>query len=331
MLALALALTACSAKTEDSGPTFSYPLDDLLRFNDVQALGTHNSYHERTPGMDVPEWDYDHPALDVQLRDEGVRQFELDVWWNADNHGFDVYHVPLADQTSNCETLDECLQTMRAWSDANPAHHPLLTLLEVKTEFDADRAAAQLADLDAAVDAVWPAERRVSPADVRGDAATIADAVADHGWPTLGQLRGKAAFVLHTDADYRQVYTQNDTVTGEVLFADAHGDLTIPTAAFSSINDPLDSTSISAALAAGQLVRTRADSDTLEARENDTTNRDAALASGANFVSTDFPVPYEQTGYVVTIPGGTPSRCNPIVAPADCTPEAIEDPAFLGN
>jgi hypothetical protein len=41
----------------------------------------------------------------------------------------------------------------------------------------------------------------------------------------------------------------------------------------------------------GFLVRTRADAGTVEARTNDTRRRDQALASGAQFISTDYPEP----------------------------------------
>jgi hypothetical protein len=39
----------------------------------------------------------------------------------------------------------------------------------------------------------------------------------------------------------------------------------------------------------GYLVRTRTDADTMEARTNETKRRDAALASGAQLLSTDYP------------------------------------------
>lgn len=39
------------------------------------------------------------------------------------------------------------------------------------------------------------------------------------------------------------------------------------------------------------MVRTRADYDTVQSRQNDTTQRDAAFASGAQFISTDYPEP----------------------------------------
>jgi hypothetical protein len=79
-------------------------------------------------------------------------------------------------------------------------------------------------------------------------------------------------------------------------------------------------------VASGFIVRTRADADTTEARNDDTTRREAALASGAQFVSTDFPVPSPSfgTGYFVEIPGGTTARCNPVNGPAGCRSEALE-------
>jgi hypothetical protein len=81
-------------------------------------------------------------------------------------------------------------------------------------------------------------------------------------------------------------------------------------------------------------VRTRADGDNVEPFAGDTSKRDAALASGAQFVSTDYPVivpgvPMTGTPYVVDIPGGTPARCNPVTAPAACASTDIEDPKFM--
>jgi hypothetical protein len=69
----------------------------------------------------------------------------------------------------------------------------------------------------------------------------------------------------------------------------------------------------------GYMVRTRADADTEQARSGDTSRRDAALASGAQFISTDYPVPNpEFSDYQVTIPGGGIARCNPVNAPDSC-------------
>ncbi|MEO6627282.1 MAG: Ca2+-dependent phosphoinositide-specific phospholipase C [Aquihabitans sp.] len=79
---------------------------------------------------------------------------------------------------------------------------------------------------------------------------------------------------------------------------------------------------------AGYVVRTRADGDTVEARANDTSKRDAGLASGAQWVSTDYPVPGIAVGfttpYVAEIPGGTVARCNPVNGPASCVSATLE-------
>ena len=52
----------------------------------------------------------------------------------------------------------------------------------------------------------------------------------------------------------------------------------------------------------------------------------AALDSGAQLVSTDFPSPGHaaQGPGAFTIPGGTPSRCNPVSAPPWCVPGDVE-------
>lgn len=334
MRLLLTALLGCTAQnaTDDTGSAWSYPRDGELRFNDLQALGTHNSYHLRTDGIYRPEWDYDMAPLDVQLGAYGVRQFELDLNFNADLERFEIYHVGVLDENTTCRLLTDCLATQKAWSDTHPAHQPLLTLLEVKDAVAVVDAPLYLSVLEDELASVWPRERLVTPDDVQRDAATLAEGLAAEGWPTLGELRGRSLYVLHSDADWRQLYTNGDTdTTGRLLFPDGHGDLTLPVGAVDTLNDPIaDADAITAAIAAHHLVRTRADSDSNEARADDYTNADAAVASAANFVSTDYPSPRPDTGYVVAIPGGTPSRCNPVTAPAGCTSEDIEDPAFIG-
>ena len=78
----------------------------------------------------------------------------------------------------------------------------------------------------------------------------------------------------------------------------------------------------------GYVVRTRADADTRQARTGDTTMRDAALASGAQWVSTDYPAPGMSsrfgTSYVAQLPGGAAARCNPVNAPATCRSYVLE-------
>ena len=64
---------------------------------------------------------------------------------------------------------------------------------------------------------------------------------------------------------------------------------------------------------AGYMVRTRADSGTEEARNDDTQRRDQAFTSGAQVVTTDY-YPGRNpfgTDYEVSFPGATFVRLNP--------------------
>ena len=166
---------------------------------------------------------------------------------------------------------------------------------------------------------------------MRGTRTTLAEAVRSDGWPTLGAARGKVIFCLDNEGKRDHYVQDHPSLRDRIMFTPSPADA--PEAAFMKLNDPIgDFDAIQAAVSAGFVVRTRADADTVEARSGDTIPRDAALASGAQWVSTDYPVPNPAfgTGYKVEIPMGMPARCNPISAPADCTPLDIENPAHVG-
>ena len=98
-----------------------------------------------------------------------------------------------------------------------------------------------------------------------------------------------------------------------------------PYAALAILDDPKGERSkIEAAVRAGFIVRTRADADVVEAISNDHSREQAAWASGAQIVSTDFPVKVGNYDYSTANPGGTPSRCNPRLGPTGCTSADIE-------
>ncbi|MFK7927405.1 MAG: Ca2+-dependent phosphoinositide-specific phospholipase C [Myxococcota bacterium] len=301
-------ITAC-------GPAF--PLDDVLRLGDVQVVGTHNSYHVQT--SDAGVWAYDHEPLDVQIRELGVRQFELDGYWNDELERWDVLHVPTLDAGTTCESLSDCVAAQASALQQDDL--PIVTLIELKT--GAREPQAQLDSVQADLLAHFEPDQLVYPAELLGGSATLADAVAADGWPTLGELRGRTSYVLHSGDTWRGHLTTDDSALGDrALFAEAGGDLTCTMCAYQVVNDPT-SPQIANALAAGQLVRTRADADSVQARENDPTQRDAAFASGANAVSTDWPAAHPDTGYVVALPEGRSGRCNPATAPAECTDDAV--------
>ena len=110
----------------------------------------------------------------------------------------------------------------------------------------------------------------------------------------------------------------HSSLRGRVIFTNAApGE---PDAAFIERNDgPADE--IASLVRKGYLIRTRTDSDTKEARIDDTSVRDAMIASGAQILSTDYPAnePARWAGhYAVALPGNVVARCNPINAPAHC-------------
>ncbi len=88
-------------------------------------------------------------------------------------------------------------------------------------------------------------------------------------------------------------------------------------AAVFNVQDPsTDGAQIRALLAQGFIVRTRADSGGIEARRHDGSRMAAALASGAQLISTDYydgaPDP-EALGFVVDF-GGRYLRCDEVLA-----------------
>jgi hypothetical protein len=371
--------------------------EHCVRLNQVQVLGSHNSYHiEPAPSLDLllqvsdplvpgcggPEepcpselslvWDYTHAPLDQQFSSQGIRQIELDVFLdpvvptlfanplgdflvgffglppdppNDPNGlllepGFKVLHVQDLDFRSTCLTLEDCLQTIQQWSADHPGHLPLAILIELKEELLPDLGpplppfavpvpfqAQDMDDLDSLIHSVFPAEQLITPDDVRCRRRTLEKAVLKDGWPTLGEAAGRVLFLLDNGGAIRDLYLDgHPSLRGRVLFTDsAPGE---PEAAFMKRNDPLGSLEeIQDLVSRGYIVRTRSDADTLEARYGLTDRRDAALASGAQFVSSDYPEPDPEfgTGYFVEIPGGEPARCNPVSAPPGCRESALEE------
>lgn len=255
-----------------------------------------------------------------------------------DEPGFKVLHIQDFDYATTCLTLVACLEEISAWSSDNPNHVPIMIMIEIKEESVVDAAAAEgleisldlpwaepvemtselLDDLDAEIRSVFTPDQIIEPDDVRGDAATLDEAVRTVGWPTLAASRGQVLFSMTDGGRIRDLYVADaPNLEGRPIFTSATpGD---PDAAFVRFDDPTDPGLDQAALD-GYLIRTRTDSPTADARNNDTTRRDTALAGGAHFLSTDYYLPSEffESTYVAQLPGGVVARCNPITAPPSC-------------
>ncbi len=314
------------------GKAFKYPLDEGLQLQHVQVRGTHNSYHVDTHDGSVEPWEYTHAPLYEQLDRLGIRQLELDVSYDAQD-GLTVVHVPFVDPGTRCQRLADCLREIRRFSDAYPGHLPIYVQMEPKNDIPTDELETFFGSLEAEIVAALPPQRVITPSEVQGDSATLRDALKLRGWPVLGRLRGRVLFAFDTTGPVRTAYTHNkQDLRGRLLFVDSAPD--DPFGAVSVLNDPTsmaDQARIQKAVQSNFLVRTRADADTQEARRGDTSRGQAALLSGAHFISTDFPEPTSKFSYRFEVPAGKPARCNPLTAPMTCTPLALEDPAFVGS
>ena len=307
----------------------------------------------------TPTIEYSHPTLTEQL-DLGLRSMELDVFEDPDGGryatpkaqsllglepidpvmtepGFKVFHIQEVDYRSTCLTFVRCLEELEAWSDAHESHLPIIVQIEAKDGEIPDLAnlgfvqpipvtEGTFTALEAEILSVFDEEQLVTVADVQGDHDTLRAAIEDEGWPDVEDLRGRFVFTLDDTSPKRDMYRAVHPDTRDRLIfvsAQAPDD----DAAFTVVNDPIaDGALIQDLVEQGYMVRTRTDADTAEARTGDTTRRDAAFASGAQIVSTD----YEREdprfpGFVVELPGGGPARCNPVNAPPDCDDELFAD------
>jgi hypothetical protein len=163
---------------------------DALKMNQLQTMGTHNSYkmaiapkemanvRARNPKA-ADTLDYSHEKLTDQLND-GARQLELDFVYDPQGGryltplgrkmtpdttpydlsplarpGMKVMHVPDIDYRSVCPLLVDCFREIRAWSKAHPDHVPILIIFNLKQDQLKVPGAVPLLPFDAkAMDAV---------------------------------------------------------------------------------------------------------------------------------------------------------------------------------
>jgi hypothetical protein len=350
--------------------------EDSLRMNQLQVIGTHNSYHRELRGPEKQAYDtlvqmpgeydrslaYGHAAIPLQLEDQGVRGLELDLFpdpagglyaepgvrralglgplpdpaWQEP--GIKTFHIVDLDYGTTCVLFVTCLGQIRAWSDANPSHVPLLVTLELKQSDERVVAAggvrapawdtAQLDALDEAIRGVFEPSDLVTPDVVRREGLSLEESVRQHGWPSLADSRGRVVFLLDNEGELNDRYRAGrPSLEGRVLFT--NGNPGQPDAAFVKRNDPLtEGQEIRELVEAGYLVRTRSDIPLEQVTSGDTTMLDAAINSGAQLVSTDFPsvgmAARYDSDYVARFGDGSLLRCNPINAPSACQDRKLE-------
>lgn len=314
---------------------------DSLKINQLQYLGSHNSYRMQMdekvydflvansgslPSNYNPlELDYEHVSLTEQMTKYGVRQLELDLFLDynggkfsnrrlpeilgedgnanveeLNQPGIKILHIPDVDFNTHNYTLKSALQEIKTWSQKYPEHIPVFILLELSetsiagslpglgfTEVEPWNNAQALQTLENEILDVFSTTNIITPDDVRGNYATLNEAVLAGNWPTIGESRGKVMF-LFDKTNIRNTYIQgHPNLEDRVIFTNSYENES--DAAFIKINNPLTNLNRIKDLSdKGYLIRTRADEGTWQARNNDYSNWNTALESGAHLISTDY-------------------------------------------
>jgi len=259
-----------------------------------------------------------------------ARLAPVDPQGDLDLPGFKVFHSVDSDVRSQCLRLVNCLGEVRAWSDANPGHMPVFIQLETKEggkpalagayepaqplEFTAD----SWERLHGEILSVFPRERLFTPGDLKGRYTSVNAAVRAEGWPVADALAGKVVFLLLDSRKKQDQYAGLIESGIEPLLLpsldsdDPHTAWLIrPTPRREEIRPFVE---------AVFMVYTRADANSIEARRGDTRRAEEAIASGAQFISTDFPTPNPEMGDYAVSFGGAYVRCNTVIRRDGCVP-----------
>jgi len=335
-----------------------------LRLNEIQVIGTHNSYKQviDKPIMDYledhhPVWaerfDYSHIELSEQL-DLGLANLELDVFVDTyggryedpllyrmfpdiittrrfdedkimQEPGFKVFHLQDIDFRSHCLSLSLCLHEIKTWSEMNPDHVPIFITVNAKDQkidypdttipelFD-EKAFSDLNDF---IMRELGEAKLILPRHIQGSFQTVESAVLNGNWPTLNESKGKFIFILDETGkkleDYRMAIP---AINDRTFFVNAEEGST--DAAIMIINNPIENKNrIQNLVKKGFIIRTRADADTYEARNNNFDRFNAARESGAQIITTDYyhESTHFKSSYKVSFENDSYFRKNPLLLP----------------
>jgi len=327
-----------------------------VRLNQIQVLGTHNSYHQRLTaqerryarlaGSQESSLDYAYPSVAAQLR-AGARVLELDLYPDPtggryahplirrlaglpplpglDQPGTKVLHIADADYRSSCPTLSGCLAELAEFDRAQPEHSPVFVMLELKSS------QARVVGLGGARSPAWDAatlgtvdaeissalgDRVVRPDDVRRAGSTLEQSVLAGGWPSVAAARGQTVFAM-----------LNPPGPVRTAYLAGHPDLAgrevftnaepgQPDAAFLKRDDPRSTDGGSIATLVSRGYLVRT-------RADDAGALAVARASGAQLISTNSIAPITDSGSRAAPGDGAAGplnvvRCDPVSAGPGC-------------
>ena len=244
LLAAAL-VAACSSGGDDDDAQPAPRSTSNLRLDEIQVLGSHNSYHvEPAPALMGPlkqfsrglaeSIEYTHVVLRRQLDSFGIRQMEIDVWADPEGGhylhrsvpaylkirgatgppdlaepGYKVFHIQDLDFRSRCVTFLACLADINEWSDGNPDHLPVLILVEVKQDPIVNPEAEALG-------IHFTVPKQIDAADADALDAEIHKVIADDTLLTPDEVRGSSPSLR--DAVVERGWPKVDDLRGKLLF-----------------------------------------------------------------------------------------------------------------
>jgi hypothetical protein len=254
---------------------------------------------------------------------------KIEAWDRAGDEelmhpGFKILHQADFDFRSTVYAFEEALEELAAWSRNHRSHECIMLTMNLKQEEINLPGAVKPAPFDgAALDSLNALIRErmreclLTPDHVRGEYPTLREAVMSGGWPTVDQSRGRFLFVLDEGGKTLDLYLERfpdlRNAAYFVCAPESH-----PCAAVFVINDPVSSgDEIRRLVKQNFMVRTRADAGTREARRTDFGRFEAAMASGAQVITTDYYIPDRKISdrYVIRFDGGGFVRPNPVTAP----------------
>lgn len=300
---------------------------------------------QKRDSVSASKIDYEHISIAEQL-DMGLLNLEVDVYADAkggkyahpkgldwakgqapydekgvmNEPGFKVLHIPDLDFRNDYLTLKNLLAELKSWSEKHPHHYPVFITLEPKDGASKSKEITEpepfttevFDQLDQALIDGLGKEHLITPDMVRGKYKTVEEAVLHDNWPTVRAAEGKFAFILDAKDAKRDLYIAGHPgLKGRIVFSNS--DPGTPEAAMMIKNDPTDP-EIKDLVARGYIIRTRADSDTKQARENDKSHFVAACNSGAQIITTDYyrKSTHFKSDYEISFEGKKYCRLNPL-------------------
>ncbi len=293
-----------------------------IKFNELSFIATHNSYQTQSVAAYRQIFDnlstltfnlvsnktgeFSSQTLTEQFSC-GIRSLEMDIETvkNGEDISFVCMHSPYLDNGTSCYDFELALKEIKMWSDYNPNHLPITIIIEPKSVFlPMENMKYMNIDYALRLDELLRTvldDKLFEPADMLRDYNSFADMRYADDWCKVENMLGKVVVLLH-DTDITEDYIKLDeSIKSQAMFPMLrYDDSDLPYASFLLINEPEEAFENKEEIIDTKklIVRTMADSYTDVSQKD----LDDSIQSGAQIISTDYPVRTDSTAdsYVVS-------------------------------